>query len=99
MSLLDVVDLSVTLAGARPHMFAPRVDIHALRGVSLTLEAGETLAIVGESGSGKSTMARAITRLVQAEGQARFDGLDLLNGDKASMRLARRGLQMVFQDP
>ena len=99
MSLLAVEDLSVTLAGARPHMFAPPVRIHALRGVSLTLEPGETLAVVGESGSGKSTMARAITRLAPARGRAEFAGLELIGADPAQLRQARRGLQMVFQDP
>lgn len=99
MSLLNVQDLAVTFAAARPHMFAARNDIHALRGVSFEVEPGETLAVVGESGSGKSTMARAITRLAPAQGKVDFAGTDLLAADKASLRAARRGLQMVFQDP
>lgn len=99
MSLLEVEDLSVTLTGARPHIFAPNAKIYALRGVSFALEPGETLAIVGESGSGKSTLARAITRLAPAEGKASFEGGDLLGADKAALRRLRRGLQMVFQDP
>ncbi|CAH1658853.1 MULTISPECIES: oligopeptide/dipeptide ABC transporter ATP-binding protein [unclassified Chelatococcus] len=97
--LLELNDVSVTLRGPRPHPFAAPTPIRALRKVSLTLEAGETLALVGESGSGKSTLARAITRLVPAAGQARFDGIDILRADRAGMRRVRRGLQMVFQDP
>ncbi|MBS7696797.1 MAG: ATP-binding cassette domain-containing protein [Chelatococcus sp.] len=97
--LLELDDVSVTLRGPRPHPFAAPTPIRALRKVSLTMVAGETLALVGESGSGKSTLARAITRLVPAAGQARFNGIDILRADRAGMRRVRRGLQMVFQDP
>ncbi|CAH1655186.1 ABC transporter ATP-binding protein [Chelatococcus asaccharovorans] len=98
-ALLELDDVSVTLRGPRAHLFAAPTPIRALRQVSLTIAAGETLALVGESGSGKSTLARAITRLVPAAGQARFDGIDILKADRAGMRRVRRGLQMVFQDP
>ena len=71
-----------------------------LRDVNFDLFPGETLGLVGESGSGKSTLARAILRLLQPdEGSVRFSGLDLLKCPAAVMRMQRRNLQIVFQDP
>jgi ABC-type microcin C transport system duplicated ATPase subunit YejF len=72
----------------------------ALDGVSLSLQAGETLGVVGESGSGKSTLGRALLWLEAPDsGTVHYEGQAL--GDLASpaLRRARRELQMVFQDP
>ena len=55
--LLVVEDLNVTYRGSRG-------PIPAVRGVSLSLEAGETLGLAGESGSGKSSLIMALLRLV-----------------------------------
>ena len=78
----------------------------ALRGVSLQLAKGETLAIVGESGSGKSVTALAITRLLQAPpaiyqgGSIQFEGRDLLNATDAELRKVRGGrIAYIFQEP
>lgn len=77
-----------------------RRTIHAVNGVSLTLDRGETLGIVGESGSGKTTLARAILRLTPAtSGTVEFDGIDVLAADRAGLRALRRRMQIVFQDP
>ena len=83
----------------------PRTLLHAVDGVSLAIERGETLALVGESGCGKSTVARLIVGLhAPTRGSIRFDGT-VLAGDgagavaPAARRLARRGMQMIFQDP
>ncbi|MEI9986363.1 MAG: ABC transporter ATP-binding protein [Aliidongia sp.] len=73
--------------------------LQALRGVSFTLDRGETLGIVGESGSGKSTLARSVLRLIEPDGGTiRFDGTDVraLSG-RARADFNRRA-QMVFQD-
>ena len=72
----------------------------AVDGVSLNIERGKTLGLVGESGCGKSTLARAAIRTQPIKsGKIFFDGQDFgnLNGD--ALRRARRGIQMVFQDP
>jgi phosphonate C-P lyase system protein PhnK len=86
--LLDVEGLSVHFG-----LF------QAVKGASFALDRGETLGLVGESGAGKSTLARAIMRLVQAQGRLRFDGQDLLALAPARLRALRRDFQMVFQSP
>ena len=71
--------------------------IHAVRGVSFAVSAGETFGIVGESGSGKSTILRAIAGLVPST-SIRLE----VNGRPAAgrrSRAERRLLQFVFQDP
>ncbi|MEK0085562.1 ABC transporter ATP-binding protein [Benzoatithermus flavus] len=74
--------------------------IHAVNGVDLGLQRGETLGIVGESGCGKSTLVRSILRLVEpASGRVRFEGEDLLGLSKPALRRRRRDMQLVFQDP
>jgi peptide/nickel transport system ATP-binding protein len=100
MPLLDVDDLSVTFArrGQR--------TVHAVDGVSFTVDEGEIVGLVGESGCGKSVTALAIMGLlprqhgVRVSGRAVFDGTDLLRLDPRSMRDVRgRDVAMIFQDP
>lgn len=77
-----------------------RRPLRAVDGVSLRLAEGEILAVVGESGSGKTTLARALTALVPASsGRLHFAGRALTGLSGRALREARRGLQMVFQDP
>lgn len=74
--------------------------VEALRHVSLSVEAGETLGLVGPSGCGKSTLARVLTRLVPPDaGTIRFKGVDWLSLSGHRLRAERRFMQMVFQDP
>jgi oligopeptide transport system ATP-binding protein len=75
-------------------------QIKALDDVSVQLRAGSTLAVVGESGSGKSTLARCLLQLQPFDsGEVIFDGVDLAKLDKDTLRIKRKNLQMVFQDP
>jgi len=74
--------------------------VQALDNVSIQLRTGSTLAVVGESGSGKSTLARCLLQLQPLEsGEVFFQGKDLAQMSGEDLRVTRRDLQMVFQDP
>ena len=78
----------------------PKGTLHAVDDVSFTLERGKTLGIVGESGCGKSTTGRAILRLIEpTAGEVIFNGKDITKKNKEQMRLLRREMQLIFQDP
>jgi peptide/nickel transport system ATP-binding protein len=74
--------------------------VHAAKAVNLQVRRGETLGIVGESGSGKSTVARCVTRLIDADaGEILLDKIDLRTLTRKQLRPYRERIQMVFQDP
>lgn len=97
--LLEVKDL-VT------RFYSDGATIHAVNGISYTLEEGESLAIVGESGSGKSVGVMSILGLIRYPpgrvegGEVIFKGRDLLKLSPDAMRAVRGSeIAMVFQDP
>jgi microcin C transport system ATP-binding protein len=100
--LLDIRNLSVTFAGR-----GGADPVEAVRGVSLTLDRGETVALVGESGSGKSVTALSILQLLPyplamhgRESRIRFAGEELIGAAPEELRRVRGGrIAMVFQEP
>lgn len=76
-----------------------KVDVHALRGVNLSVPAGDFLSIMGPSGCGKSTMLHILGGLLQpTSGRAIVDGEDLTTmSDAARTDLRRRKIGFVFQ--
>ncbi len=82
MSLLHIQDLQVHYGG-----------IAALRGVSLQVQAGETVAVIGANGAGKSSLLKAIARLIPAQGKMNFRGQDLRSF--SAHQLKAQGLALV----
>lgn len=80
-----------------PRAFKKPLQVQALRGVSLSVKAGETLAVVGESGCGKSTLAKVLMKIETAtDGTAVIDGHDIR---ALSAKELPQYMQMIFQDP
>jgi peptide/nickel transport system ATP-binding protein len=96
--LADVRDLTVRFV-------TPDATVHAVNGVTFSVQAGEVLCILGESGSGKSVTLRALMRLLpprrtRIEGVLRVDGQDVLGMNDRALRNMRGGtVSMIFQEP
>jgi peptide/nickel transport system ATP-binding protein len=83
----------------RTGMFSHKM-LHAIDGVTLDIQKGETVGLVGESGSGKSTVAKCATLLEKpTDGSIEFEGKSLTTLSFNEMTRARANIQMVFQDP
>jgi len=92
--LLDVKGLSKTYATKSGG------EVKAVDAVDFSVSKGEILGIVGESGSGKSTIARLVLRLIEpSAGKVVFDGEDMIQLSSEKLRLMRRHMQLVFQNP
>ena len=98
-ALLDIQDLSVDFR-------TEGAAVHAVKGLSLSIDRGETVALVGESGSGKSVTALSVLQLLpyptasHPGGSIRLDGQELLGAPASTMRTVRGNrVAMVFQEP
>ena len=98
-TLLSVRDLSVSFRFGPRSFWRAQKRLAAVHEVSFDLARQRSLGVVGESGSGKTSLARALMRLVPAQGRMHFDGQDLLALKTRALRRSRRAMQMVFQDP
>ncbi len=86
--------------GASGLLGRPTKEVKAVDDVSFSIQDGTTLGIVGESGCGKSTLARVVTRLIDpTSGSVVLDGQDITTLSGHDLRMARRKMQMIFQDP
>lgn len=99
MNVLDVRGLAVTY-GRSAWFDRLRKAQPTVSDVSFSIAQGSTFSLVGESGCGKTTVARAITQLVRPmAGEVTLNGVDLTKISGRKLRIARRKVQMVFQDP
>lgn len=98
--LLRIDDLERRFGGALKLFGGREPTVHAVQGVHMELEEGQTLGIVGESGCGKSTLARMLVGLdVPSAGTIRLAGHDIQGGRTADGRPLATVVQYVFQDP
>jgi oligopeptide/dipeptide ABC transporter ATP-binding protein len=102
--LLEVRDLFTRYPVRRGMVGAlrrtPRKFVRAVDGVSLSLRAGEMIALVGESGCGKTTTAQTILRLVDpVSGTIRLEGRDITRLSQRVLQPIRRTMQIIYQDP
>ena len=98
--VLEVDGLRKYFVSPRRVLGPPAGVVHAVDGVSFTIEARETLGLVGESGCGKSTVGRTVLRLLKpTDGTIRLLGDDITRLESRALRPYRRRMQIIFQDP
>ena len=100
MPLLETVNVAKRFPVRSGFLKKTNAFIRAVDGVSLAVEAGQTLGLVGESGCGKTTLGRLVLGLLRADdGKLLFDGKPLQEWIRAEPGRLREQLQVVFQDP
>lgn len=97
--LLRVEDLRVAFPIRKGILKRVVANNEVVKGISFSLQPGETLGLVGESGSGKSTTGLALLRLITSEGSIEFDGQQLQHLKRRQLLPVRHRIRVVFQDP
>lgn len=97
--ILEVINLEKEYY-SNAGLFSAKKTVKAVNDVSFKVYKGETLGLVGESGCGKSTLGKTILRLEKAtKGSVFYKGKDLTTLTTSEMRLLRKDIQLIFQDP
>lgn len=92
-TLVELIDL-------KRYFDTPGGKLHAVDGVNMKFEQGETMGVVGESGCGKSTLSRTIIHLQEpTDGKIIYNGKDITSPTKRELSELRREMQIIFQDP
>ena len=90
----------LSIKNLKKYFSTPAGSLHAVDDVTLSIEDGTTLGVVGESGCGKSTLGRTILRMHEpTSGDIVFNGEVINDKKKSELKLLRRDMQMIFQDP
>lgn len=98
--LVRVEDVYKHYEAAQGFFQRNKLKVHAVDGVSLTINDGETLGLVGESGCGKSTLGKLILRLEKpGSGKIFFEDVDISQLSGAELKDIRKKMQVIFQDP
>ncbi len=99
-TILEVRKLTRHFVTRRSLLGRPLHVVRAVDGIDLAIRGGKTVALVGESGSGKSTLGRCVARLDRPDdGTVRFCGRDVYAARGTDLKLFRREVQTIFQDP
>ncbi|WP_047382416.1 ABC transporter ATP-binding protein [Cetobacterium sp. ZWU0022] len=95
-----MADKILEVKNLKKYFNTPKGLLHAVDGVTFSIERGKTLGVVGESGCGKSTTGRVVLRLLEAtDGEILFEGKNIREYGKAEMVKLREEMQIIFQDP
>lgn len=94
------MDELIKVRNLKKYFAASSGKLHAVDGLSFSIQRGKTLGVVGESGCGKSTLGRALIGLLDVtEGEVVFKGRDITRAKGRERKALCREMQMIFQDP
>jgi microcin C transport system ATP-binding protein len=97
--IVTTKDLKVWFPIKKGILKRTRDHVKAVDGITIRVRQGHSLGIVGESGSGKTTLGLALLRLVDSNGAIAFQNVPIDGYKQKQMRLLRKEMQVVFQDP
>lgn len=93
-------EILLSTNGLKKYFKTPHGSLHAVDGVSLSIQKGQTLGVVGESGCGKSTLGRTVLRLIEpTSGDIFYKGENIAKYGKEQIRQLHQSMQIIFQDP
>jgi peptide/nickel transport system ATP-binding protein len=94
------MDPVIEVRNLKKYFKTKRGNLHAVDGVSFTIERGKSMGVVGESGCGKSTLGRTMIHLIEStDGQILFENKDVTHVNNKQLRSLREKAQIIFQDP